>query len=135
MSARGEHPSAPGALPAIDEPPTSDAPSDADGWRRVARRRELRAGQPHAVVLDDERLVLVADEGTVAALVDRCTHQAFPLSEGDVVDGTIMCAWHGARFDLRTGACVAAPIGSDACGAVRTFATRVVGDEVWVKVE
>ena len=38
--------------------------------------------------------------GRIGAVTDLCTHQAFPMSEGTLEpDGTIECAWHGARFD------------------------------------
>jgi len=41
----------------------------------------------------------------VTAFADECTHQAFPLSAGEVrPDGTLECVWHGARFDCLTGA-------------------------------
>jgi 3-phenylpropionate/trans-cinnamate dioxygenase ferredoxin component len=35
---------------------------------------------------------------------DICTHQHFSMSQGDLLpDGTLQCAWHGARYDCRTG--------------------------------
>jgi 3-phenylpropionate/trans-cinnamate dioxygenase ferredoxin component len=50
-------------------------------------------------------ICLVRFGGRVSAFADECTHQAFPLSVGDVLDdGTLECAWHGARFDCATGA-------------------------------
>ena len=48
-------------------------------------------------------VIRVGDE--VYAVSDVCTHQAFPMSAGEVRgDGTIQCSWHGARFDCATGA-------------------------------
>ena len=41
---------------------------------------------------------------------DVCSHQAFPLSEGTLLPGGVLeCAWHGARFDCRTGAPLSPP--------------------------
>lgn len=45
---------------------------------------------------------------------DRCPHRAAPLSEGRVwTDGTLMCSYHGWRFE-GSGACVAIPQASSA---------------------
>lgn len=44
------------------------------------------------------------------AVRDVCSHQAFPLSEGTLLPGGVIeCAWHGARFDCRSGEAVAPP--------------------------
>ena len=37
--------------------------------------------------------------GEVHALHDVCSHAEVPLSEGEVVDGTIECWLHGSSFD------------------------------------
>jgi nitrite reductase/ring-hydroxylating ferredoxin subunit len=46
----------------------------------------------------------VRHNGEISALSDICTHQHFSMSLGDLLaDGTLQCAWHGARYDCRTG--------------------------------
>ena len=43
--------------------------------------------------------------GSIGAVGNRCTHAEFLISDGVLhADGTLECAWHGARFDCRTGA-------------------------------
>lgn len=66
---------------------------------------ELDDGVPHALTLaSGARICLVRAGETVYALVDRCSHAEFPMSEGDVVDPCVIeCALHGAQFDLRDG--------------------------------
>lgn len=52
-----------------------------------------------------EPVCLIRHAGRITAVSDNCTHQDFALSLGDVLpDGTIQCAWHGARFDCASGA-------------------------------
>jgi 3-phenylpropionate/trans-cinnamate dioxygenase ferredoxin subunit len=48
-------------------------------------------------------VVRIGDE--VICMIDRCSHEDFPLSEGEVLCDTkeIECARHGALFDLTTG--------------------------------
>ena len=48
-------------------------------------------------------------EGTYHAIGDTCTHRGGPLSEGDVQGTRVTCPWHGADFDLKTGAVLGPP--------------------------
>ena len=78
---------------------------------------------------DGKAICLVRFGGQVTAFTDECTHQAFPLSAGEVHDdGTLECVWHGARFDCLTGAVRREP----ATDALTVYPVRVDGDRVLV---
>ena len=81
------------------------------GVAPVAALREVPPGTLHAVTLPSGTRVCLANiDGTIVAIRDVCSHQAFPLSEGTLLPGGILeCAWHGARFDCRTGAALTPP--------------------------
>src|SRR6266513_1617714 len=54
--------------------------------------------------------ILVARQGPqLFAIGATCTHYGGPLAKGLMVDCTVHCPWHHARFDLRTGEAIAAP--------------------------
>src|SRR5437764_1601990 len=54
--------------------------------------------------------VLVARRGDERfAIGATCTHYGGPLAKGLLVDCSVHCPWHHARFDLRTGEAIAAP--------------------------
>ena len=43
--------------------------------------------------------VVHAEDGNFYAIYDECSHQAIPLSEGEVDGCTLECWLHGSRFD------------------------------------
>ena len=102
-----------------------------EGFHDVAGIDDIPEGELYGVALPDgERVCLYNHDGRIGAVRDECTHQAFPLSAGFLEpDGQIVCAWHGARFDARTGAVCKPP----ACDPVPTHEVRVVDGRVWVR--
>ena len=53
----------------------------------------------------------VAVGGTTLAFEATCPHWGGPLADAPVhEDGTIVCPWHGYRFDLRSGRQVGGPL-------------------------
>jgi nitrite reductase/ring-hydroxylating ferredoxin subunit len=82
-----------------------------EAFERVCAASDVREGTMRAVTLSDGAQVCVGNNGGVFfAVVDRCPHQKFPLSEGELTrDGAIVCAWHGATYDCRSGRALRGP--------------------------
>lgn len=81
---------------------------------------------------DGTKVCLANSEGEIYAILDRCTHADFPMSQGVVHGGaTIECSWHGARYDMPTGR----PIRLPAIRPIRTFEVKVDGNDILVAVE
>lgn len=99
-------------------------------WVAVASLDALEESLPTFVALEDgRRLCLVREGAVVHAVDDRCPHRDFALSGGDVVAPCVLeCPWHGARFDLRTGAVLQGP----ATDPVPVYAVQVTDDIVYV---
>ncbi|MES3048629.1 MULTISPECIES: FAD-dependent oxidoreductase [Sphingomonas] len=70
---------------------------------------DLHDDKPVAGSFGSEDVILVRHRGKVCAFAGKCTHQGAPLETGLVIDGTVRCPWHHARFSLNDGEAVAAP--------------------------
>lgn len=99
----------------------------------VASLSQLPPGALLAVTLPSgTRICLANVEGDVFAVRDSCPHQAFPLSEGTLLPGGVLeCAWHGQRFDCRTGR-AASPQSE---GRLIRFPVTVEGEAIYVHEE
>jgi NADPH-dependent 2,4-dienoyl-CoA reductase/sulfur reductase-like enzyme/nitrite reductase/ring-hydroxylating ferredoxin subunit len=56
-----------------------------------------------------EQVLVARRDAELFAIAATCTHYGGPLTKGLMVDCTVRCPWHHARFDLRTGEAIAAP--------------------------
>ncbi|GAB4372894.1 MAG: aromatic ring-hydroxylating dioxygenase subunit alpha [Elainellaceae cyanobacterium] len=77
-------------------------------WYPVVPIAQLQES-PQSFVLLGQRLALwLTEDGTPAAVEDRCCHRSAQLSKGVVVKGSIQCPYHGWSFNGE-GACVQVP--------------------------
>jgi nitrite reductase/ring-hydroxylating ferredoxin subunit len=84
-----------------------------------------------AVVVDVNPPVAVFNvDGEYLATADTCTHAESSLADGYVEGTEVECSWHMAKFCLRTGEALTLP----ATEPLATYATKVVGDEVFVQL-
>lgn len=82
-------------------------------WYPVAFSSEV-ADKPFGATLLDERIVLYRlSDGAVHAARDLCLHRGAPLSAGRIEDDTLVCPYHGLRFD-GCGRCVKIPANPEA---------------------
>ncbi len=63
----------------------------------------LRAAGSQLVELEQKMIAVFCLGERVLAVEERCSHRAGPLSEGKVVDGRVVCPWHGSEFEISTG--------------------------------
>jgi phenylpropionate dioxygenase-like ring-hydroxylating dioxygenase large terminal subunit len=77
-------------------------------WHVVAHAPDLKEGQPMAVRLLEEDLVLWRIGATIHAWQDLCVHRGTRLSLGKVENETLICPYHGWTYD-QTGHCVRFP--------------------------
>lgn len=98
-------------------------------WVNVVAVEDLNPGEHMLVEVEDADIVLINLDGKFYAIEDVCTHDGSEISSGCLVDGSIECPRHGARFDVKTGEVTAPP----AYEPVDTFPVQVAEGVVQVR--
>ena len=60
-------------------------------------------GSKHVHEVNGMEILLLNCDGRLFAIENRCTHAGGPLSLGRCEKRSIICPWHGAKFDLESG--------------------------------
>lgn len=55
-------------------------------------------------VTGNNRILIVKYQGQIYAVGNNCSHYGAPLNTGMLFDNKVLCPWHGAAFDITTGA-------------------------------
>ena len=98
---------------------------------KVAQTSDLAPGTSKVVQGDGHSIGLFNVEGTFYAIDNTCTHRGGPLGEGELSGETVECPWHGAHFNVKTGAVTRPP----APAGVRSFPVKIEGNDVLVEVD
>jgi len=87
----------------------SPDPEEPEKWTAVLPNSDLVEGQPQAVDLGGQKVLLYRAGQAVYALSATCAHAGGPLDEGRFYDGCVECPWHNSVYDLKTGQVVHGP--------------------------
>lgn len=98
---------------------------------KVCTTEQLADGGMRTVDVGGVQILVVRDGDNIYAVKNECTHEEFPLSEGWVEDGCIFCAFHGAKFDLKSGDALSLPAYED----VQTFPVQVNNGMIEIEVD
>lgn len=97
----------------------------------ACRLSRLKPGRGVPVRIGEHRIAVFLAGDRVYATSDVCLHTGGPLADGQVIDGCVMCPWHGWVYDLETGQKV---VGSRSSGDLPVYRVVVEGDEVKVEI-
>ena len=81
----------------------TDTASTQGHWLRVAAAGDCPNGKLLGVEVDGDPVVIANVDGTYYALEDVCSHQDYPLSDGELEGTELECIFHGATFDVCSG--------------------------------
>ncbi len=98
-------------------------------WQFAKSLAELRENKVMLVRVAGKQIALFDTPNGPRACDNRCPHEGYPLSEGDLSkDCQLTCNWHNWKFDLDTGENL---YGGD---RLRIYPVAVRGDEVWLDI-
>ncbi len=96
-------------------------------WTRACGTGEIAPGE--AIQIGTEPVLAIYHiNGEYFATEDTCTHDDASLSEGYIDGSEVECAWHFAKFCIKSGKVLSPP----AMRPLKTYAVRVIDDEVQV---
>jgi nitrite reductase/ring-hydroxylating ferredoxin subunit len=72
-------------------------------WIPGGNIADLPPGTFRSQKFEDVDVLLCNVAGEIFALHNACLHSILPLSSGRLEGHTVICPWHGCRYDVRTG--------------------------------
>lgn len=100
-------------------------------FKTILAAESLPEGQSVTVDMGGRTIIICHSEGGFFAMDDLCPHNGAHLGGGKIRRDTISCPMHGARFDLRTGECLAKALG---CSGIVTHALRIEDGQIEVSL-
>ena len=98
---------------------------------KVAKTSDIPAGTVKSFVVENEVIAIFNLNNNYYALKDQCSHMELPLSDGILEDDIIVCAYHGAEFDIKTGDVLCMP----AVEPVEAFEVKVEDEQIYVSID
>lgn len=97
-------------------------------WVEVGPIDRFREGRGRAVEVDGVKVGVFLLRGRVHAVKDACPHMGASLADGKLVDDSVVCHWHGWKFDLLTG-----KTGSSSWACAEIYEVRVENGSVFLR--
>ncbi len=102
----------------------------ASGWVRITRTENVPLREGRAVTAGGVEIAIFNLGDRFLAIDNACPHQGGPLCDGIVSGRVVVCPLHGWKFDLETGA----PVAASRPGCVAIYPTRVENGVILVNI-
>ncbi|MEQ9506969.1 MAG: ferric reductase-like transmembrane domain-containing protein [Hyphomonas sp.] len=103
-------------------------PEAGEGWLDAGLVHLIPDGRAVIIVPPVGERIAVFREGLkIYAVANACRHQGGPLGEGRILDGCIVCPWHGFQYRPEDG-CSPPPFTEK----IPTYRTRIIQGRVYV---
>ncbi|MDE0301357.1 MAG: Rieske (2Fe-2S) protein [Candidatus Poribacteria bacterium] len=89
----------------IDDPPVEFVDQTDLVYHKLCPAQSFEQGEGKPFHVNGTHLAVFRYGEKFFALDNRCPHMGYPMSEGSVRDGVLICHWHHWEFDLKSGGC------------------------------
>ena len=70
---------------------------------KVCKTSDVKPGSGRSLDIDGKAIGIFNVDGKFYAINDVCGHRGGPLGEGEMDATTVICPWHGWRYNVTTG--------------------------------
>lgn len=106
----------------------NDAPANSASWIQIAVLEEFQGQRQIMRVVGGLEVLLLRVGGDIIAVNNHCTHLGKSLQGGRIMGTQLTCPFHGACFDLKSGAALSGP----AVAPLHLFPARIDGENILV---
>lgn len=96
---------------------------------KVCKTADIEPESGRTVELNGKPIAVFNIDGAFYAISNICGHRGGPLAEGEVYGKTVICPWHGWRYDVTTGINQINP-----SVTLETYQVKVEGEDLCVAV-
>jgi len=72
-------------------------------FTKICKTGDVKAGCGKGVEINGKNIAVFNVDGNYYAINDICAHRGGPLSEGELDGTTVICPWHGWRYNVTNG--------------------------------
>jgi nitrite reductase/ring-hydroxylating ferredoxin subunit len=99
-------------------------------WQKIASKSDLPGeGEAREFPLGEKVVCIANVDGTYSAMDNVCVHRGGPLGQGVILDGKVVCPWHGWMYDPKTGIADGNPN-----ARVSVYPIRLEGEDVLIEI-
>lgn len=69
----------------------------------IGGKSDFPPGKMQMISVEGKDVLVLNLDGSYYAIDDTCTHMGASLTEGQLEGSTVICGWHGANFDCKSG--------------------------------
>eukprot|EP00834_Sanchytrium_tribonematis_P001192 NODE_27_length_39007_cov_1.590650.p7 type:complete len:543 gc:universal NODE_27_length_39007_cov_1.590650:13029-11401(-) len=103
-------------------------------WQQIVHVNDFKDQMGQYSVTDNDTetkfILFKADDGQFSATSHLCTHYKAPLTKGSLHGDRIMCPWHGACFNIKSGNVEDGP----ALDSLKSYPTKVENGIIYIDV-
>jgi nitrite reductase (NADH) small subunit len=96
---------------------------------KICKTSDVKTGSGKSIEINGKAIAVFNVDGKFYAINDVCGHRGGPLSEGELDGNTVICPWHGWRYDVTSGANELVPD-----FPTEKYAVKIEGDDVLVEI-